>query len=202
MSDEQSPTGAATGPACEPEAGVAAAEPTGLAAVEPAGTAPAAGDELESLRRECAELRDQLLRRRAEFDNFRKRVERDRALAGQDALARALTALVPTLDNLERALGAEAAEGALRDGIRLVHRDLLVALEGLGLRTDDPRGGPFDPERHQALTHEAVPGFAAGTIADVFGKGYALGDRLLRPALVKVAKGEEAPHQDDPETLH
>lgn len=200
MSDEQSPTGAATGPACEPEAGAAAAEPTGLAAVEPA--APAAVDELESLRRECADLRDQVLRRRAEFDNFKKRVERDRALSGQDALARALTALVPTLDNLERALGADAPEGALRDGIRLVHRDLLVALEGLGLRTDDPSGGPFDPERHQALTHEAVPGFADGTVVEVFGKGYGLGERLLRPALVKVAKGEEGPHQDDPETLH
>ncbi len=199
MSDEQDAAG--TGPACEPEPGTAPEpEATGLAAVEPEPPSPAA--ELEALRQENAELRDQALRRRADFENYKRRVERDRALASQDALARALAALVPTLDNLERALGAEAPEGSLRDGLKLIHRDLLAALEGLGLHTEDPTGGVFDPERHQALTHEAVPGFAEGAVVEVFGKGYALGDRLLRPALVKVAKGEADPHQDGPEKLH
>lgn len=199
MSDEQNPSGA--GPVCDPEPG-AAPEPeaTGLAAVEPPPASPE--EELEALRRENADLRDQALRRRADLENFKRRVERDRALASQDALARALTALVPTLDNLERALGADAPEGTLRDGLKLIHRDLLAALEGLGLRTEDPAGGAFDPERHQALTHEAAPGFAEGSVVTVFGKGYALGDRLLRPALVTVAKGETDPHQDGPETLH
>jgi molecular chaperone GrpE len=199
LSDEQDTAG--SGPVCDPEPGTTPQpEATGLAAVEPAPASPA--DELEALRQENAELRDQALRRRADFENYKRRVERDRALASQDALARALTALVPTLDNLERALGAEAPEGTLRDGLKLIHRDLLAVLEGLGLRTDDPTGGVFDPERHQALTHEAVAGFAEGAVVAVFGKGYALGDRLLRPALVKVAKGEVDPHEDDPETLH
>ena len=75
--------------------------------------------------------------------------------------------------------------------MELIRRDLLALLEAQGVERLDPRGERFDPERHQALAHEEAPGHAEGTVTEVFGKGYTFKDRLLRPALVKVAKGDE-----------
>ena len=161
-------------------------EETGLAAVEP----PPLAATVEALRRECDDLRDQLLRRRADFENFRKRVERDRAQSGLDAIANLLQALVPSLDNLDRALETEKTPGPLRDGVELIRREIQGVLEAQGVVALDPKGTTFDPEIHQALSHEAVAGFPDGTIVEVFRKGYSLKDRLLRPALVKVAKEE------------
>lgn len=182
-------------------AGEDAAEPTGLIAIE---LAPA--EALESLKRERDELKEQLLRRRAEFENYRKRVERDRQQAALDAEAELVKRLIPSLDNLERALGAGGSEDSLRQGVELTRRELLVALEAAGLRIDDPTGRPFDPETQQALAHEVVPGYADGTVVEVFRKAYFLGDRLLRPALVKVSKAASgagsAGEQDDPEAVH
>jgi molecular chaperone GrpE len=169
------------------------AEETGLAPVEGStpGKAARATDELEALRRERDEMRDQLLRRRAEFENYRKRVERDRSQAGFEAAAEIFREIVGTIDNLERALSSGAGEGALREGVELTYRELLTFLESQGVEVHDPVGRPFDPQAHQALMHEAVPGFPEGTVVEVFRKGYSYKDRLLRPALVKVAKGEE-----------
>jgi molecular chaperone GrpE len=162
-----------------------AKEPSGLeAAPEPPR------DRLEALAQECAQLRDNLLRRRAEFENYRKRVERDRHTAAQEALAAVFREIVGTVDNLERALAAEGSSTRLREGVELTYRELVGLLESHRVLPVDPRGEPFDPEVHQALVHEPVPGVAEGTVAEVFRKGYTFGDRLLRPALVKVAKGE------------
>jgi molecular chaperone GrpE len=166
----------------------AASETTGLVAVEPEAPTPA---EMQALRHERDDLRDQLLRKRAEFENFRKRVERDRAQAGSDAVAGLLQALIPGLDNLERALSTDANESALRKGIELIQREFRVVLEAQGVTVDDPTGRRFDPEIHQALSHEAAPGFEDGAIVEVFQKAYFHKGRLLRPALVKVAKGPE-----------
>ena len=165
----------------------AAGEPTGLSGVDAPPMEPLNREQVEALRAERDDLRDQLLRRRAEFENFRKRVERDRHLAGVDAAAAILKALVPTLDNLDRALAAPEGEG-LRQGVELIRRDLIALLEGQGVGRLDPKGEKFDPERHQALAHEEAPGHEEGTVTEVFGKGYTYKDRLLRPALVKVAK--------------
>lgn len=162
------------------------AEPTALAPVaEPGG-----GEELEALRRERDELRDTLLRRRADFENLKKRGERDRQLAANEAVAAILRRLVEPLDNLERALAAPGAEAGLRQGVELTLRDFQAALDAHGVVALDPLGEVFDPERHQALLEEAVPGFRPGTVAAVLRKGYLYKDRLLRPALVKVASGE------------
>lgn len=155
--------------------------------------------ELEALRSERDDLRDQLLRRRADFENFRKRAERDRLQAGFEATAAVFRDLIPALDNLERALGAGGDETALRMGVELIHRELLSLLDSHGVTAHDPTGQPFEPERHQALLHEEAPGFADGTVVETFRKGYYFKDRLLRPALVKVAKGagsEEATETD------
>jgi molecular chaperone GrpE len=149
-------------------------------------------EELDGLRRERDELKDQLLRRRAEFENFRKRVERDRQLASVEAAATVFRDLVPTLDNLERALRAEGDDDVLRKGVELTRRDLLAMLESHGVVEHDPVGEAFDPTLHQALVHEPVAGLEEGRIAEVFRKGYSFRDRLLRPALVRVAKGSEA----------
>lgn len=168
-------------------AGDGPAEETGVAAVE-------APPEIEALKRERDELKDQLLRRRADFDNYRKRVERDKELATLEARAQILAGLLPTVDNFERALLAPAAgdDASLRTGVELIYRNLMSFLESQGVVIKDPTGEMFDPEVHQALMHEPAPGFADGTIVEVFRKAYFLKDRLLRPALVKVAKGADA----------
>lgn len=188
MSDDPNETtpGKGNGQAHEEAPAAAEAPEKGVALVEePAPTRAA----FEALEREIADLRDQILRRRADFDNYRKRVERERASAGQDALAALLTDLVPSLDNLERALSAAGDGTALRDGVALIQRGLIATLEAHGLRVDDPHGATFDPQSHQALSYDDAPGHADGSILQVFGKGYFLNDRLLRPALVQVARG-------------
>jgi molecular chaperone GrpE len=188
-------------PVATPEApapAAAASNPAGSSATSLTGVdveclPPATREELEALRRERDELKEQLLRRRAEFENFRKRMERERESARTDAIATVLKALGPVLDNLDRALGAEGSDASLREGIELTRRELLAILESQGVKLEDPQGQPFDPERHQALAHEPVPGVPEGTVVEVYRKGYSYGDRLLRPALVKVAAASGAP---------
>lgn len=167
------------------EVPAAEAEASGLElAPEPAPSA----ELVASLKRERDEWRDQVLRRRAEFENYKRRVERERQQSGQDALADLLKALVTTLDHLDLALGAEGSAESLQAGVRLIQRGLLATLEGRGLVVEDPLGQPFEPDRHQAVTQEesALP---EGRIVRVLGKGYHLRERLLRPALVVVSRG-------------
>lgn len=166
-------------------------EEKGVAGVDAAPLPPPSREEIEAVRRERDDLQDQILRKRAEFENYRKRVERDRQQAAADGAAAILSGLLPTLDNLERALQAEGSEKTLREGVELTLRGLLSFLESQGFSLRDPRGEPFDPRTHQALSYEPVPGFADDTVVDVFRKAAFLKDRLLRPALVKVARGEE-----------
>ena len=158
-------------------------------------------DELEALRREVAELNQALLRRRADFENYRKRVERDRGTASVEAEAGLLRQLLGTVDNLERALEAQDAGDALREGVVLTHRELLSLLESLGVETLDPAGQRFDPAEHQAILHEPAAGFEPGTVAEVYRKGFRYRDRLLRPALVKVASGDEGPGPEGGDVL-
>ena len=172
--DDLAPTGDAPAPA--------EAEATGLAEGAPA-------DELEALRQECSDLRGALLRRRADFENYRRRVERDRGAAAIEAEAAVLRPLLGTVDNLERALAASGADSGLRDGVALTLRELLSLLESLGVAVVNPLGERFDPALHPAILHEPAQGFEPGTVAEVFRKGYTYKDRLLRPALVKVASG-------------
>jgi molecular chaperone GrpE len=165
-----------------PEEEGASSDETGLEAV-------AEPDELAALRKERDELKDALLRRRAEFENYRRRVERDRSVAATEASAAIFGKLVETVDNLERALAAAGTEGSLRQGVELTYRELLVLLDSHGVSAIDPSGERFDPSLHQALLHEPAEGFEDGTVAEVLRKGYRYRDRLLRPALVKVASG-------------
>ncbi|HET8645916.1 MAG TPA: nucleotide exchange factor GrpE [Vicinamibacteria bacterium] len=200
------PPDAPESPAPEEGRGEAAPpEPSGLQPVEGGPQAPLTREQVEELRRERDELMDQLLRKRAEFDNFRKRVERDRQAAGLDAVAALLKDLVPTIDNLDRALASPADAAGLLQGVDMIRRGLLSVLESKGVVVEDPTGAPFDPSRHQALSHEPAPGHAEGTVVEVYQKGYSFKDRLLRPALVKVAKQPAPDTQDvhsEPEKVH
>lgn len=163
-------------------------EPVGLDPVE-----PREGDALEALRREAADLRDQLLRKRAEFDNYRRRTEREREQIGQEKAAQVLKALIQPIDNLERALAAATEDDPLKQGVDMIRRELMGVLDASGVTIEDPVGQPFDPLRHQALSTEVAPDRPDGTVLEVFRKGYALRDRLLRPALVKVSQAAEEP---------
>ncbi len=154
------------------------------------GAALADADELQ---RQRDDFYDRLLRKTAEFDNYRKRVERDRQSMAEAVAADAVSDLLPLVDDLERALkadtGAEGAE-AYRKGVELIHRQLLDILRKRGVRAIEALGSDFDPHFHQAIAHEPAAGRRDGEVIEEFGRGYMLGDRLIRPAIVKVAKGE------------
>lgn len=166
------------------------------------GPVAALRKEVQALRLERDDLRDQLLRRRADFENLKKRADRDRLQAGFEATAAVFRDLIPALDNLERALSAGGDETALRMGVELIHRELLSLLDSHGVTAHDPTGQPFEPERHQALLHEEAPGFVDGTVVETFRKGYYFKDRLLRPALVKVAKGPDSEEATETDGVH
>jgi molecular chaperone GrpE len=153
-------------------------------------TAAAAADPSD-LQRERDEFKDLLLRKSAEFDNYRKRVERDRQSVSDAAAASMIEELLPLVDDLERALKAAAGTDveSYRRGVELIHGKLNEILRKRGVRPIEALGADFDPYYHQAVAHEHAEGRREGEIIEEFRRGYMLGDRLLRPSMVKVAKG-------------
>jgi molecular chaperone GrpE len=145
---------------------------------------------LETVQKERDDLYDRLLRKTAEFDNFRKRVERDRKEMIEWAAADVLGDLLAIVDDFDRALAAEAPPEAqgYKDGLELIQRQLAELLKKRGVTMVEAMGADFDPHLHQAVAYEEVPGAREGEVVGVLAKGYRLGDRLLRPAIVKVAK--------------
>src|SRR6516225_8147792 len=162
------------------------------------------------LRQENVELKDRLLRTLADMENLRKRTERevaDSRVYGISAFARDVLSVA---DNIERALEATGEDWkkhadetgkALFEGVELTERDLLKALEKQGIRRIDPSGQRFDPNLHQAMYEVTDENIAAGTVVQVLQAGFTIGDRILRPAMVAVAKGgpkpEAIPAQND-----
>ena len=147
-------------------------------------------DEVQALRRERDELQDRLLRTAAEFDNYRKRIERDRRELAEFAAADTLSDMLPVLDNLERALQATPGGDteALRKGVELIHRQMLDLLQRRGAKPIEALGADFDPRFHEAVVHEPSDHHREGEVMQELQRGYTLGTRLLRPAMVKVAK--------------
>jgi molecular chaperone GrpE len=147
-------------------------------------------EEVTALRHERDALHDRLLRQAAEFDNFRKRGERERREMVEYAAARLLQELLPIVDDFERALQADAGSGAdaYRQGLEIIHRQLMDLLRNRGVTPIETVGADFDPHIHQAVDYEEAPDRREGEVVAEFRRGYRLGDRLLRPALVKVAK--------------
>jgi molecular chaperone GrpE len=153
--------------------------------------APAATtDPMQAVSQERDVLRDRLLRTAAEFDNFRKRVDRERRELSEFAAADMLSEFLPIVDNFERALQAPApaeAEG-FRTGIEMIHKQMLDLLRKRGVKPIEALGADFDPNFHQAVIHETSGDHRDGEVIGELQRGYMLGDRLLRPAMVKVAK--------------
>lgn len=156
-------------------------------------------DELETLtaqlgeaERTAAELRETLLRERADIENQRRRLQRDLDQARRFANERLLADLLPVCDSLEQGLAAKTGDAeALREGMQLTLKSLMKVTQGNGLMPVDPLHEPFDPDRHQAMNMVPSREHAPNTVVAVMQKGYVLNDRLLRPALVSVAKAAD-----------
>ena len=147
-------------------------------------------DPLEEVRRERDALQDRMLRTAADFDNYRKRMDRERRDLAEQTAGEAIKDLLPIIDNLERALQAPAQDDPLRKGVELIHKQMLEILRRRGVTPIEALGADFDPHFHQAVSYEPASGRREGEIIEEYGRGYLLGDRLLRPSMVKVAKGE------------
>jgi len=146
--------------------------------------------ERDTRAREAAEAQDRYLRTLAEFDNFRRRTNRDRDDWRRQAQETLLREILPTIDNFDRALAAPPAPGAdpgLRTGVELIHRDFLAALDRLGVRPFVAVGQPFDPMRHEAVGRVERADLADQTVVTEALRGYLFQDRVLRPAQVVVA---------------
>jgi molecular chaperone GrpE len=177
---------------------------TGTETPTDAGTEAQAADtatpenRIAELEAEIARLKDQALRALAESENVRRRAERDKEDAGKYAVASLARDLVSVADNLRRALdAAPAAEertdavSSLLTGVEATERELLAAFERRGIARIEPMGEKFDPNRHEAVFEVPGTGQPAGTVVQVLQAGYSIHDRLLRPAMVGVAKGGE-----------
>jgi molecular chaperone GrpE len=156
-------------------------------AADTAAPEPADADQV---RRERDEYYDRLLRKTAEFDNYRRRTDKQRAEQAQLIAGDVIESLLPILDDFERALQADAGPDAesYRKGVELIYRQFQDVLTRRGVKPIEAVGQPFDPRFHQAITYESSPGHEEGQVIDEVRRGYTLGDRLLRPAMVKVAR--------------
>src|SRR6267378_1798200 len=145
--------------------------------------------EVAKLAADLQDLRQTLLRRQADFDNYRKRIEKERAEDSKRHTARVIEALIPIVDGFEHALAAhrEAAYENYRKGFELIYKQLLDNLAKLGVERVEPVGQHFDPHLHQAVDRAETADAADGTVLQVFQPGYLFGGRVLRPAMVRVA---------------
>ena len=160
--------------------------------------------QLEEAEAKAKENWDQLLRVKAEQENLRRRHEREVENAHKYALERFVQDLLPVIDSLEMGAEAAASEGAtldkVREGTELTLKMLLSTIDKFGIQAVHPEGEPFNPEYHQAMSMLESPEHAANTVMNVMQKGYTLYERLIRPAMVVVSKGESTTKKSESET--
>jgi molecular chaperone GrpE len=144
-------------------------------------------DELVTLAAQRDEYLALAQRTQADFENYRKRVARDTAVAAERGVAKLVKELLPALDNLDRALDAAEQDDPLLEGVRLVRSELSAALARVGVESFAPLGEVFDPAQHEAMAQQPVEGADSGTVAEVYQPGYRLGANVIRPARVLVA---------------
>ena len=142
--------------------------------------------EIERLTGELAQQQEQYQRMLAEYANYKRRTEQEKEALGQFTTAQVLQKMLPVLDNLERAAAAPEGEG-YKAGVEMVLRGLLQTVEQLGVQEIAADGQPFDPQLHNAVAREDADGVEPDTVTLVLQKGYKMGERVLRPAMVKVA---------------
>jgi len=147
--------------------------------------------EVEAQTKKAAEYLDGLMRERADFANYKKRVERDQSQQMQDTTGRIVKKFLPVLDDMERAIKAKPHHGEghhWAEGIELIYKKLQDILNAEGVQEILAEGQQFDPTKHEALTQEASDQHQSGEIIEVIQKGYMIGERVIRPALVRVAQ--------------
>lgn len=175
----------------QPEAAETEQEVTEQAAetaAEPAEAEQPAPQPAEDWKAKFEETNDRLLRLAAEYDNFRKRSQREREQAYSDAVSHAVKALLPTYDNLERAVKTETADAEYKKGVELTMTQLVESLKGINVTLIEASAGTaFDPNFHNAVMHCEDEAFGENQIAEVFQQGFQIGDKVIRHAMVKVA---------------
>lgn len=190
-----------------PEAGPEDVKPAGAAAAEAPVAEEAAVNPVEALRNENADLRDKLLRTVAEMENLRKRTEREVSDTRSYAIAGFARDMLTATDSLSRALlvlpaeARETADSAMKsliDGIEMTEREMQRLLAKHGVKPIEAEGQKFDPHKHQAMFEVPDPTRPEGTVVQVVQAGFAIGDRVLRPAMVGVAKGAPAAAAEHP----
>ncbi|WP_125115936.1 nucleotide exchange factor GrpE [Agathobaculum sp. Marseille-P7918] len=166
----------------------AAAEQAAETAAEQTGTEQPAAQPAEDWKAKFDELNDRYLRMAAEYDNFRKRSQREREQSYNDAVSHAVKALLPTYDNLERAIKAETADMEYKKGVEMTMTQLVESLKGLNVTIIEASAGTgFDPNFHNAVMHVEDDSLGENVIAEVFQQGFQIGDKVIRHAMVKVA---------------
>ena len=145
-------------------------------------------NQLKEAESKAGEYKDGWARSQAEFQNYKKRIERDNELMYASMKGDIIKKVLPALDDLERALQNRPADDAWASGIELIARKMQNILEGEGLKRIDAKGKPFDPNFHEAISHEPNDEFESEHVIDVVQNGYMLGERVIRPALVRVAQ--------------
>ena len=148
---------------------------------------PAEKTELEILKEEKDELYDKYLRTLAEYDNFRKRSQREKDAIYGDATAEAVKKLLPVLDSFERALNYECKDEEFKKGISLIQNTLVEVFDNLGVKEIPAMDQQFDPNLHEAVMHIDNPAYEENIVTDVYRKGYMLGDKVIRHTMVVVA---------------
>ena len=144
-------------------------------------------EELETLKNNLSVQEEKFLRLAAEYDNFRKRTQREKDGIYQDAVADTVKKFLPVYDNLERALHHETADEAYKKGVEMTLTELVKILDALGVKPFGEAGETFDPQRHNAVMHIEDESLGENVIAEVFQTGFAHGDKVIRFAMVKVA---------------
>ncbi len=173
----------------EPGGGPPPAAASGASSSDAGADGGTASDDLAEVRRQRDDHYQRLLRTTAEFDNYRKRADRERRDLAEYGATDLLTDLLPVVDDLERALAADTTDAEVyRRGVEIIHKQLLDLLERRGVTPIEALGADFDPNVHQAVTQEASDTHRDGEVIEELRRGYTMRDRLLRAAMVKVAQ--------------
>lgn len=144
-------------------------------------------EKIEELEGQLDEANDKYLRLCAEYDNYRKRTTKEKTEAYGDATAKCIEDILPVLDSFERALEAECTDESYKNGMQMIYNQFIENLKKIGVTDMEALGKEFDPNIHNAIKTEEKEGFEENTVCEVFQKGYMLGDRVVRHAVVAVA---------------
>ncbi len=144
-------------------------------------------EQVEELQTQLDEANDKYLRLCAEYDNYRKRTTKEKTEAYGDATAKCIEDILPVVDSFERALEAECTDESYKNGMQMIYNQFIENLKKIGVTDMDALGKEFDPNIHNAIKTEEKEGFEENTVCEVFQKGYMLGDRVVRHAVVAVA---------------